>query len=93
MAYHCFKCNHPQSDGKCGRSESCPKCGADLHVCRNCRHYDERAYNACREPQAERVLEKERSNFCDYFSFTEGAREKKEDEKQKHLKALDDLFK
>jgi hypothetical protein len=27
------------------------------------------AYNDCREPQAERVIEKNRSNFCDYFVF------------------------
>jgi hypothetical protein len=28
-------------------------------------------YNQCRESQAERVLDKDRSNFCDYFSFNE----------------------
>jgi hypothetical protein len=28
-------------------------------------------YNQCRESQAERVLDKDRSNFCDYFSFHE----------------------
>jgi hypothetical protein len=28
-------------------------------------------YNQCRESQAERVLDKERSNFCDFFSFNE----------------------
>lgn len=27
------------------------------------------AYNDCREPQAERVIEKNRSNFCDFFVF------------------------
>jgi len=52
-----------------GRREMCPHCGADLHACLNCRFYDPGAYNACREPQAERGLEKERANFCDYFAF------------------------
>ena len=33
----------------------------------NCDFYDAGAYNQCREPQAERVLEKEKGNFCDYF--------------------------
>lgn len=47
-----------------GRAETCPSCGADLKCCRNCAFHDERAYNQCREPQAERVLEKERSNFA-----------------------------
>lgn len=57
--------------GKIGRREVCSGCGKDLHVCRNCRFYDPQAYNACREPQAERVIDKDRSNFCDYFVFQE----------------------
>lgn len=51
-----------------GRRDVCPQCGADLHSCRHCRFYDPRAYNECREPQAERVLDKQRSNFCDQFA-------------------------
>lgn len=53
-----------------GRRDTCPRCGVDLHSCRQCRFYDSRAYNECREPQAERVLDKSRSNFCDYFAST-----------------------
>lgn len=52
-----------------GRREACPFCGTDLHCCLNCVFYAPRAYNACREPQAERVLEKGRSNYCDFFAF------------------------
>ena len=52
-----------------GRRDLCPFCGADLHVCLNCRFYEPGAYNECREPQAERVLDKERSTFCDFFDF------------------------
>ncbi|MEO5340419.1 MAG: hypothetical protein H7837_07880 [Magnetococcus sp. MYC-9] len=29
--------------------------------------YDPLCYNACREIQAERVVEKEQSNFCEFF--------------------------
>jgi hypothetical protein len=69
----CFQCDKPLTQvGKVGRSETCPYCGADLHVCRNCRFYEPGAYNDCRESQAERVLDKERANFCDFFSFQEG---------------------
>ena len=42
-------------------------CGADLHVCRNCSHHDPAAYNECREPNAERVGDRDRANRCDYF--------------------------
>jgi hypothetical protein len=52
-----------------GRKEACPFCRSDLRCCLNCAFYDPAAYNACRESQAERVLEKERSNFCDYFVY------------------------
>jgi len=54
-----------------GRQAQCPFCGTDLHCCMNCSFYDPGVYNDCRESQAERVLDKVRSNFCDFFSFTE----------------------
>ena len=60
------------SHERIGRRDACPACGVDLHSCRHCRFYDARAYNACREPQAERVLDKKRANFCDYFAPLEG---------------------
>lgn len=56
-------------DTPIGRQTQCPFCGADLHVCLNCVFYEPGVYNNCRESQAERVLDKSRSNFCDYFRF------------------------
>ena len=32
-----------------------------------CEYYDPHSYNECREPIAERVLDKEKANFCDSF--------------------------
>lgn len=70
----CFYCKREiDLAGKIGRRETCPGCGKDLHVCLNCDFYDAQAYNACREPQAERVIDKDRSNFCDYFVFRDRA--------------------
>ncbi|MHB8138407.1 MAG: hypothetical protein ACYDGO_08490 [Smithellaceae bacterium] len=57
-----------------GRQTQCPFCGADLHSCLNCVFYERGAYNDCRESQAERVLDKIRLNFCDYFRFRQGSR-------------------
>ncbi|MCX5826412.1 MAG: hypothetical protein NTV58_00190 [Deltaproteobacteria bacterium] len=72
----CFNClNTLDISAKVGRREICPFCGKDLHVCLNCRFYDPQSYNACHEPQAERVIDKDRSNFCEYFSFREAALE------------------
>ena len=55
------------------RRESCSRCGAELRCCLNCGFHDRSAYNECREPSAERVVDKDRSNFCDYFAPRVGA--------------------
>lgn len=65
----CHHCSQTVDVGETvGRRDSCPKCGWDLHICYDCLHYDPKAYNECREPQADRVLDKDKSNFCDFFS-------------------------
>jgi hypothetical protein len=50
------------------RSDSCPQCGADLRICKNCSFYDERVYNECGEHNAERVVDKNKANFCEFFN-------------------------
>ncbi|HOG15938.1 MAG TPA: hypothetical protein PLB96_01205 [Syntrophales bacterium] len=70
----CFRCKKELTVPRIvSRTDTCPSCGADLRCCRNCRFHDGAAYNACRETQAERVLDKQRSNFCDFFRFREAA--------------------
>jgi hypothetical protein len=49
------------------RLEECPKCRAELHVCRMCVDYDTRVAKHCREPTAEEVSDKTHANFCDFF--------------------------
>ena len=72
----CHACSATIEQKFIGRADECPKCGADLHVCMNCRFYDERMGRSCREPQAEPPREKARANFCDYFDFdTAGPKE------------------
>ena len=50
------------------RRELCGRCGNELRCCLNCGFHDRSTYNECREPSAERVVDKDRSNFCDYFA-------------------------
>jgi hypothetical protein len=45
----------------------CPACGKATLACRNCRFYAPGRANDCLEPIAERVVDKERPNFCDLF--------------------------
>ena len=49
------------------RRAGCERCGAALHCCLICAFHDPSAYNECSEPGAERVVDKQAENFCDYF--------------------------
>lgn len=68
-AGNCWHCGTPLPPEPPGRRDTCRGCGRELRCCRNCRHHDPASYNQCREPQAERVLEKDRGNFCDFFQM------------------------
>jgi len=50
------------------RYEECSKCRADLHACLGYRHYDPAAADACREHRADFALDKDKANFCDFFT-------------------------
>ena len=54
--------------GKVTRLEVCQECDADMHCCYNCDNYAESAHNRCLEPLADWVPDREKGNFCDYFS-------------------------
>lgn len=91
----CYFCKKDiQITDRIGRQDSCSHCGSDLHICMNCEFYDPSAYNECRESQADRVLEKEKSNFCDYFTLSSVARQSGGmSEAEKSKKNLEELFK
>ena len=78
--------------GPVGRGDECPRCRRDLRCCRQCQYYDPTAYNDCREVSAERVLEKERANYCEFFS-PRGLERPAESRSDEAMKALEALFK
>ena len=89
----CHSCGKAfELEDKVGRQQTCPDCNAYLHCCLNCRFYDPSVYNECREPQAERVVDKEQANFCDYFE--PGQKRTASDNKAEAAKQqLENLFK
>ena len=96
MSYYCHKCSAEvdiANASSVGRREECSKCSSDLHACLNCKFYDQSAYNECREPQAERVVDKDRANFCDYFTYAQDRQAGGSSEADSAKAALDDLFK
>jgi hypothetical protein len=70
---NCWNCNQPIAANNFHRLDSCEHCGKDTHVCKNCEHYDRSMNNECRESSADRNVEKEKSNFCDYFKPSDRA--------------------
>lgn len=72
----CYHCKTVIEMEKVTRRDECPKCGRDLHVCLNCRFYDEKKAYSCMEVKADPPIEKDRANFCDYFEFKEEEMEK-----------------
>jgi hypothetical protein len=90
----CFKCQTDLSFRDfVPFKECCPKCNSDVHCCLNCKFYDTAAYNSCREPQADRVLDKDRANFCDYFQIRQGKLDSKATKENSAVDKLESLFK
>lgn len=71
----CWKCGASLAEEPLplARETRCRGCGADQHVCRLCTFYRTGIANECREPIAERIVNKERANFCGYFAPRLGA--------------------
>lgn len=67
----CWKCKKEIDIESVYRSTECPLCSAQLHVCKGCKFYAPGSHFDCRETVDDVVTDKERSNFCDYFSVAE----------------------
>ena len=94
MGIECFNCGASlelEAGEKIFRSEECPSCFGKVRVCLMCRFYDPTHYNECRESEAERVIHKDRANYCEYFSLPGGPTE--EEKARDYLQEAQSLFK
>lgn len=94
MQTNCYQCGNELSFSDyetIQRSEECPKCLSSLRCCKMCSFYDNMSYNECRESSAERIVEKEKANFCGYFRL--GSKDDKKDAKDDLLAKANSLFK
>jgi hypothetical protein len=90
----CHRCGHDIGRvERVGRRDTCLHCGTDLHCCLNCAFYGPAYHNQCQEPQAERQVDKQVGNFCDYFSFRIGRKSAADTAQKESARArLDALF-
>lgn len=67
LAGKCWHCGRGLLPADLARENTCPGCGKSTRCCRNCRWYAPGRPNDCREPMAERILDKEKANYCELF--------------------------
>jgi hypothetical protein len=65
-AARCFNCSAtlgPDTDFR----GACPKCGAALHCCKQCTHFDPSTRFQCHKPIPVRIAVKDQANECELF--------------------------
>ncbi|MCB9060350.1 MAG: hypothetical protein H6622_02375 [Halobacteriovoraceae bacterium] len=85
---NCYKCGNElrafTPGMRVSRSDECEHCYASLRCCKMCEFFDESSYNECREPVAQRIVDKEKVNFCDYYKFIS--------QNKSEMKSKEDMF-
>lgn len=66
-ASRCFNCASTLPQG-ISFSGTCPRCGADLHCCKQCAYFEPSTRFQCRKPIPERIAVKDSANECELFS-------------------------
>ncbi|MBN2656665.1 MAG: hypothetical protein JXR86_06370 [Spirochaetales bacterium] len=74
---NCYFCG-TEIDEPVYRSSECTNCGKDLKICFNCEFYSEGSHWECRESISDAVMEKDKSNYCDFFRLSRTSREQQE---------------
>ena len=91
---NCVFCKSPAGEDRIGFRDECSSCGHDLHICLNCRFYDQHASRQCREPAiSDTVNDKERRNLCEYFKPAPQGQESEGSASETARRELEALFK
>jgi predicted RNA-binding Zn-ribbon protein involved in translation (DUF1610 family) len=52
-----------------GPAATCPKCGFELHSCKQCTHFDTSSRFDCTEPIVDRIFPKDKRNQCTFYAM------------------------
>lgn len=85
----CWSCGKDVDLERVSFRSICDHCNAYLHCCVNCCYYQVGLANDCKIPGTERVVDREKNNFCEEFSCSNGLRKPKDSSSSKKF---DDLF-
>jgi hypothetical protein len=89
----CARCGNVLT-GEIVEDTRCPRCGADMHACVQCVHFDASRRFECAQPIAARVSPKDVRNACPHFEAQRRVeRETSSPAPNDARKAFDDLFK
>jgi len=65
----CKACGEKRRDPEeIGFATVCARCGADLHSCAQCSHFDTSARFECTQPIPARIADKKKRNDCTFFA-------------------------
>lgn len=67
VASRCYNCTVALGPGIDFKG-TCPKCGAALHCCKQCVHFDSSTRFQCVKPIPLRIAVKDQANTCELFS-------------------------
>lgn len=91
--FYCYACRTEiEMIAKLQRADTCPHCNVDLQCCKNCEFWDPSAHNQCKEHIAEYIPDREKANFCTFFTFRNGLPEDVSNRVQSSKAKLDALF-
>ena len=52
-----------------GVTEQCPKCGFELHSCKQCMYFDPGSRFECMQPVKDRIAKKDARNDCSFYEI------------------------
>jgi hypothetical protein len=67
VASRCYNCAVTLASDTDFRG-NCPKCGAALHCCKQCVHFDSSTRFQCLKPVPARIPVKDQANTCEFFT-------------------------
>lgn len=91
----CYRCGNIWKGTRSQPStrEYCESCGAYLHSCNNCRHFDREVSSACKIPYTSYVGPRDAPNYCEEFRMFDPAVLANEERENRAKAKWEELFK